>query len=53
MLQRQDGRRDEDGDLPAVIDGLERGPQRDLRLAESDVADNQTIHRLRSTRGLS
>ena len=47
MLERQDGRRHENGDLPTVIDGAECGSQCDLRLAESDVADNQSIHRLR------
>ena len=46
VLEGQDGRRHENGDLPAVVDGLEGGPQRDLGLAESDVADNQPIHRL-------
>ncbi len=46
VLERQDGRRHENGHLPAVVDGAEGGPQRDLCLAESDVADNQAIHRL-------
>ena len=35
----------EDGDLPAVLDRLERGPERDLRLAVADVAHDEPVHR--------
>src|SRR5690606_26822340 len=40
----QQGRGDEDGDLLAVLDGLEGGPHRDLRLAVADVAADQAVH---------
>jgi hypothetical protein len=45
VLRGQDGRRDEDRDLLAVLGRLERGPQRDLGLAVPDVADDQPVHR--------
>ncbi len=38
---------DQHGDLSAVLDRLERRPQRDLGLAEPDVAADQTVHRHR------
>ena len=45
VLRGEHGRRHEDGDLLAVLDRLERGPQRDLGLAVADVADDQPVHR--------
>ena len=45
VLRGEDGRRDEDRDLLAVLDRLERGAQRDLGLAVADVADDQPVHR--------
>ena len=45
VLGREDGRRDEDRDLLAVLRRLERGPERDLGLAVADVADDQPVHR--------
>ena len=39
-------RRREDGDLLAVLDRLERGPDGDLGLAETDVAAQQPVHRV-------
>ena len=45
VLRGEDRRRDEDRDLLAVLDRLERGPQRDLGLAVADVADDQPVHR--------
>ncbi|CAL9555377.1 hypothetical protein SUDANB151_04500 [Streptomyces sp. enrichment culture] len=44
LLHQQRGR-DEDGDLLAVLDGLEGGADRDLRLAVADVAADQAVHR--------
>ncbi len=46
MLLGEQRRRAEHGDLLAVGDGDERGPQRDLGLAEAHVAAHQPIHRL-------
>ena len=45
VLGGEHGRRDEDRDLLAVLDRLERGAQRDLGLAVADVADDQPVHR--------
>ena len=45
VLGGEDGRRDEDRDLLAVLDRLERGPQGDLGLAVADVADDEPVHR--------
>ena len=45
VLRGEDRRRDEDRDLLAVLDRLERGPQRDLGLAVADVADDEPVHR--------
>ena len=47
VLRRQQRRRGEDGDLLAVLDRLERGPDRDLGLAEADVAAHEAVHRVR------
>ena len=47
MLLRQHGRRHEDGDLLSVEHGLHGRAQRDLGLAEADVAAQQTVHGLR------
>ena len=47
VLARQQRRRDEHGDLLAVLDRLEGGPHRDLGLAEADVAAQQAVHRIR------
>ena len=45
MLARQQRRRHHDGDLLAVHRGDESGAQRDLGLAEADIAANQPVHR--------
>ncbi len=45
VLLREQRRRDEDRDLATVLHGLERGAQRDLGLAEADVAAHQAVHR--------
>ena len=45
VLRREDGRRHEHRDLLAVLDRLERGPDRDLGLAVADVADDEPVHR--------
>ena len=45
VLGGEDRGRDQDRDLLAVLDRLERGPQRDLGLAVADVADDQPVHR--------
>ena len=45
MLVREDRRRDEDGDLLAVLDRLECGAQGDLGLAVADVAEDEPVHR--------
>ena len=45
MLARQQRRRHHDRDLLAVHRGNEGGAQRDLGLAEADVAADQPIHR--------
>jgi hypothetical protein len=45
VLLREHGRRDEDDHLLAGLDGLERRPQRDLRLAEAHVSADQPVHR--------
>ena len=44
MLLRQNGRRDQDCHLLAVQDALHGRAQRDLRLAEADVAAEQPVH---------
>ena len=46
VLLGEERRRAKDGDLLAVGDGDERGPQCDLGLAEADVAADQPVHRL-------
>ena len=45
VLLGEDGRRDEDRDLLAVLDRLERGAQGDLGLAVADVAEDEPVHR--------
>ena len=45
VLVREQGGRGEDRHLLAVLHGLERGPQRDLGLAEPDVAADEAVHR--------
>ncbi len=45
MLLREDGRRHEHQRLLAVQRGGEGGPDRDLRLAEADVAADEAVHR--------
>src|SRR3954470_17241963 len=47
LLGENRGRR-EDEDLLAVVGRLERGAQRDLRLAVADVAADEAVHRLRA-----
>ena len=44
VLLGQDRRRRQEGDLPAVHGGLERGPEGDLSLAVADVPRDQAIH---------
>ncbi len=44
MLAGQDGRGTKDGDLLAVHDRLEGGPDGDLRLSVADVAAEQPVH---------
>ena len=46
VLGGQQRRRDQHGDLLAVLDRLEGGPHCDLGLAEADVAAEQTVHRI-------
>ena len=48
VLRRQQGRRHQDRDLLAVLDRLERRPDRDLGLAIADVAADQPVHRDRA-----
>ena len=50
MLAGEQGRRADDRDLHARHGGDERGAQRDLGLAEADVAADQPVHRLAATR---
>ncbi len=45
VLLGQQRRGDEHGGLASVLHRLERGADRDLRLAEPDVADDQPVHR--------
>ena len=45
MLQGEDRGRNQHGDLFRVGDGLESGADRDLGLAEADVAADQPVHR--------
>ena len=47
VLGGEQRRRREHGDLLAVLDRLERGADRDLGLAEADVAAHQAVHRVR------
>ena len=47
VLLGQHRRGHQDGDLLAVVDGLERGPHGDLGLAVAHVAAQQPVHRLR------
>ncbi len=47
VLVGEQRRRREHGDLLALLDRLERGPDRDLGLAEPDVAAHQAVHRVR------
>ena len=44
VLLDEQGRRDEHGDLLAVLDGLERCPDGDLGLAVADVAADEPVH---------
>ena len=44
MLLGEHGRRHQHGDLLAVVDRLERGPDRQFGLAVADVAADQAIH---------
>ena len=44
MLERQHGRRREEGDLLAVHDCLEGGAHRDLGFSVADVAAQETVH---------
>ena len=46
MLARQQGRRHDDGDLQSGHDRCKGGAQGDLRLAETDIAAHQAVHRL-------
>ncbi len=46
MLAREQGRRADDRDLHPRHRRDERGAERDLRLAEADIADDQPVHRL-------
>ena len=46
MLLRQNGRRHQHGNLLAAHHGFERGANGDFGLAKTDVAANQTVHRL-------
>src|SRR3954454_8815388 len=48
VLLREDRRRREDEHLLAVVRRLERGPERDLRLAVADIAADEAVHRLRA-----
>src|SRR5207253_5691507 len=45
VLLGEDRRRHDDRDLLAVLDRLEGRPQRDLRLAVPDIADDEAVHR--------
>ena len=47
VLLGEDRRRHQQHHLLAVLDGLERRPQRDLGLAVADVAADQAVHRPR------
>ena len=47
VLLREHGRRTEQGDLAAFDGHAERSAERDLGLAEADVAANEAIHRAR------
>ena len=47
VLLGEDRRRHEQHHLLAVLDRLERGPERDLGLAVADVAADQAVHRAR------
>ncbi len=44
MLLGEQGGGDEDGGLHPLLDGLERGPDGHLGLAEADVAADQAVH---------
>ena len=46
MLAREQRRRHHDGDLQSFHRGDESGAQRDLGLAEADIAADQPVHRL-------
>ena len=48
VLLAEDRRRHEHRDLPARVDRLERGADRDLGLAEADIAADEAIHRPRA-----
>ena len=45
MLPRKQGRRDQNRDLLAVLNRLERGTHGNLSLTEAHVAGNQAVHR--------
>lgn len=44
VLLRQDRRRDQDGNLLTGCDGLKNGSHGHFRLAEADIAADQTVH---------
>ena len=46
MLLGQDRSRNQDGNLPVLLDCLEGGPDRDLCLAVTDVSADQPVHDL-------
>src|SRR3954471_7346932 len=48
VLLGEDRRRREDEHLLAVVRRLERGAERDLRLAVADIAADEAVHRLRA-----
>ena len=45
MLKGQDGRRDQDGHLLGIADGLEGGPDGHFRLSETHIPAHQAVHR--------
>ena len=47
MLFGQNCRRDQNGHLSTIINGLEDRPHRDFRFSEADVPADQAVHRLR------
>ena len=47
MLLRQNGCWHQNRDLLTIANGFERGTHRHLRLSETHIATNQSVHRLR------